>query len=188
MVKAKDNNYDKRTDDSRFKEFDKVLDPSYGQKQFYILLVGILVIGGIFLISTSLNYLDTSTQSTNTVLYEKGLNMSYNPDEKLILISFSNPNNDTLKLLTTIQVPFDVTQSTIRYVPVYEYSSSEFPLNITYTPSQKISNINHVVLVTLIKETGNYTYTYSVIPDTENKMWQGAGKYIQQINEMVNWS
>lgn len=188
MVKANDNNYDKRIDDSRFKKFDKVLDPSRGQKQFYILLIGILVIGGIFLISTSMNYLDTSIQSADPVLYEKGLNMSYSPNEKLILISFSNPNNDTSKLLTVIQVPFDTTQTAIRYIPVYEYSSSDFPLNITYAPSQKISNINHVILITLIKETGNYTYTYSVIPDTENKLWQGTGKYVQQITEVFNWS
>jgi hypothetical protein len=188
MVKTKDNNCDKKIDDSRFKDFDKVLDPSYGQKQFSILLIGLLVIGGIFLITTSLNYFDTTTQITNSILYEKGLNISYSPDDKLISISFSNPNNDTLNLLTFIQVPFDTTQSTTRYIPVYEYSTSKFPLNITYSPAQQISNINHIVLVTLVKETGNYTYSYSVIPDTENKMWRGTGQYLQKISKVINWS
>jgi hypothetical protein len=61
-------------------------------------------------------------------------------------------------------------------------------MNITYAPPSKVSTLNHIVLVTLIKNTGNYTYTYTVTPDMENKMWEGTGKYLQQIEEMLNIS
>ena len=102
-------------------------------------------------------------------------------------ITFSNPDNDTLKLATLIQVPYDAaSQSNLRYIQVYDYSTSKFPINITYTPSPKIANLQHIVLVTLVKETGNYTYTYSVIPDTENKMWEGTGKYVNRVQEAFN--
>jgi len=42
MVKSKDD-YDARKDDSRFSKFDKMLDPSYGQKQFYVLATGLII-------------------------------------------------------------------------------------------------------------------------------------------------
>lgn len=186
MVKAK-TDYERRMDDSRFKHFDAALDPSHGQKQYYILMLGILIVGGLFASSIAMSYLNTPTTQT-TALYENGLNISYSPNEKLFYVSFTNPNNDTISLSTIIQIPFDSTQSATNYIPVYTYSTSKFPLNITYIPSQKVSNLNHIVLVTLVKETGNYTYTYSAIPDTENKMWQGTGQYVQKISGVFNVS
>jgi len=185
MVKAK-NDYDKRMDDSRFKNFDKMLDSSYGKKQYYILIIGLIIIGIMLFSSITTNYFNPPEINEVQTLYEKGLNISYSPEYKLISITFSNPNIDTTSFSTIIQIPFDMSQSTTNYIPVYEYSTSKFPVNITYSPSPKISNINHIILVTLIKDTGNYTYTYSVIPDTENKMWQGTGQYIQKITEVFN--
>lgn len=180
MVKAK-SDYDKRMDDSRFKNFDKVLDPSYGQKQYYILVIGLCVLGVMLVASIATPYMNPSSTET-PVLYEEGLNISYIPSEKIISITFSNPNHDTSALVADIQVPFDTTMvQPTKYISAYAYTTTEFPVNISYSPSQKISNINHITLVTLVKETGNYTYTYSVIPDVDNKMWQGTGQYLDKI-------
>ena len=188
MVKAKDD-YDKRMDDSRFKNYDKVLDPSYGQKQYYILMAGIILMCVMLAIPVVLTYVNASEQSAVSSIYENGLNISYEPSEKSMYITFSNPNNDTLKIATLIQVPYDAaSQANLRYIQVYDYSTSKFPTNITYTPSLKIANLQHIVLVTLVKETGNYTYTYSVIPDTENKLWEGTGQYIDKITKVFNSS
>lgn len=186
MVKAK-SDYDKRMDDSRFTKFDKVLDPAYGQKQYYILVIGLILICTMLIIPVILTYVNSSHQSEVELIYEDGLNISYTPSEKLMYITFTNPNNDTLRLITLIQVPYDInSQSNLRYIPAYEYSTSKFPVNITYSPSPKIANLQHITLVTLIKETGNYTYTYSVIPDTENKLWEGTGKYVNKVQEAFN--
>lgn len=181
MVKSKED-YDKRMDDSRFKNFDKVLDPAYGQKQYYILMAGLILMCVLLATPVILTYINASEQSEVSSIYENGLNISYEPSEKSMYIIFSNPNNDTLKLVTLIQVPYDAaSQTNLRYIQVYDYSTSKFPINITYTPSPKIANLQHIVLVTLVKETGNYTYTYSVIPDTENKLWEGTGQYLDKI-------
>lgn len=188
MVKAKDD-YDKRMDDSRFKNFDKVLDPSYGQKQYYILMAGLIFTCILLATPIVLTYVNASSEAEISTIYENGLNISYEPSEKLMYITFSNPNNDTLKLATLIQVPYDAaSQSNLRYIQVYDYSTSKFPINITYAPSPKIAYLQHIVLVTLVKETGNYTYTYSVIPDTENKLWEGTGQYIEKITKVFNSS
>jgi hypothetical protein len=120
------------------------------------------------------------------IVYEEGLNISYTPNEKMFSITFSNPNNDTINLATTIKIPFDTQSASMPYLTVYEYSTSEFPANITYFPAKKTSHIGHTVTVTLIKDTGNYTYAYSIIPDTENKMWEGTGKYIEGVQELFN--
>lgn len=185
MVKAK-SDYDRRMDDSRFEKFDKAVDPSNNQKQYYILIAGIILLCGFFAITTSINYMNTSAQPGDTTSFEKGLNISYKPDEKIFSITFSNPDNDTTHLITDIKIPFDTQSTTMPYLTVYEYSTSEFPVNITYTPAPKSSNIGHSVTVTLVKSTGNYTYTYSIIPDTENKMWQGTGQYIHKVQEIFN--
>jgi len=188
MVKAKDD-YDKRMDDSRFAKFDKVLDPTYGQKQFNILIIGLLFIGSLIFVTTAVNYIGISSQNvTNTTLYEEGLIMSYSPEEKLFHISFTNPHNDTTSLSALIKIPFDSQSPTNPYLSVYDYSTSTFPVNITYAPAAKVLNVNYISIVTLVKETGNYTYTYIVIPDTENKMWQGTGKYLDQITKVLNTS
>jgi hypothetical protein len=184
MVKAK-NDYDRRMDDSRFKNFDKVLDPSYGQKQYYILIAGLFIICIIFAATTIFNALNAPTASSQQVLYEEGLNISYMPEYKIFSITYSNPKNDVSSIITSIKVPYD-TYTSDPYLKVYDYSTSKFPANITYTPSQKVSNLNHIVTVTLIKEAGNYTYAYSTIPDTEDKMWQGTGQYVKKINEVLN--
>jgi hypothetical protein len=186
MVKAK-TNYDKRMDDSRFENFDKVLDPSYGQKQFNILIIGIIVICCILFITTTLNYLEP-TKHIEPSLYEDGLNISYIPSDKLFHITFSNPKVDTLGMSTIIKAPLDSTTSPATYITVYEYSTTEFPANITYYPSIKASSATHTVLITLLKSSGNYTYTYSIIPDTENRMWDGTGKYIEKLSEVFNIS
>lgn len=193
MVKSKDD-YDKRTNDSRFEKFDRILDPSYGKKQYYILLAGLIIMGVILSITTSTSYLNTSSQPAES-LYENGLNISYTPNEKMFHILFSNPENDTITATTSIKIPFDSQSSTFDssstmtpYLTVYEYSTSKFPMNVTYAPPSKVSTLNHIVLVTLIKNTGNYTYTYTVTPDMENKMWEGTGKYLQQIGEILNIS
>jgi hypothetical protein len=183
MVKSKDD-YDKRMDDSRFKNFDKVLDPSYGQKQYQILIVGLLLVCTVFAVTTIFNTLNTPKESAQQ-LYDDGLNITYIPEIKSFSITFSNPKSDSLLLMTSIKIPFD-TSTADPYLNVYQYSTSEFPANITYVPSQKVTNINHIVTVTLMKKTGNYTYIYSVIPDTEDKMWQGTGQYVKQINEVFN--
>lgn len=186
MVKAK-SDYNRRMDDSRFEKFDKALDPSNNQKQYYILVAGIVLLCGFFAITTSLNYMDTTNQpGGDTPNFEKGLNISYTPDNKMFSIKFDNPNNDTMNLNTNIKIPFDTESATMPYLTVYEYSTSEFPANITYLPAPKSSNIAHTVTVTLVKYTGNYTYAYSIIPDTENKMWEGTGQYIHKIEEMFN--
>ena len=185
MIKAK-SDYDRRMDDSRFEKFDKAVDPSNNQKQYYILIAGIILLCGFFAITTSINYMNTSAQPGDITNYEKGLNISYNPDDKLFYILFSNPNNDTYNLATNIKIPFDSQSATVPYLTVYEYSTSNFPANITYAPASKASNIAHTVTVTLVKSTGNYTYAYSIIPDTENKMWQGTGQYINKIQEVFN--
>lgn len=183
MVKAKDD-YKRRMDDSRFKNFDKVLDPSYGQKQYYILIIGLLIVCSLFMVTTILNTLNAPKESVQQ-LYEDGLNISYIPEVKSFSITFTNPKIDSLSLIASIKIPFD-TSTADPYLNVYQYSTSEFPANITYTPSQKVANLNHIVTITLIKETGNYTYIYSTIPDTDDKMWQGTGKYVKQINEVFN--
>jgi hypothetical protein len=183
MVKTTDD-YDKRMDDSRFKNFDKVLDPSYGQKQFKILIAGIIVVCCILFVTTVLNYMEPA--HTEQSLYEDGLNISYIPSNQLFHIEFTNPKADTTELSTIIKVPFDSTASPVTYITVYEYSTSKFPANITYIPSTKSSSATHTVLVTLIKSSGNYTYAYTIVPDTENRMWQGAGKYIEKISEVFN--
>jgi hypothetical protein len=188
LVKAKDD-YDKRMDDSRFKNFDKVLDPSYGRKQYYILMAGLIFTCVMLATPVVLTYMNSSQQTAATYSYENGLNISYEPSEKVMYITFSNPNNDTLNLVTTVQVPYDAaSQTNLRYIQVYDYSTSKFPTNITYTPSTKIAYLQHIVLVTLIKETGNYTYTYSVIPETENKLWEGTGQYVDKITKVFNQS
>jgi len=183
MVKAKED-YKRRMDDSRFKDFDKVLDPSYGQKQYYILILGLLIVCSIFMVTTILNALNPP-EETIKQLYEEGLNISYMPEVKSFSITYLDPKHDSLTLITSIKIPFD-TSTADPYLNVYQYSTSEFPANITYAPSQKVANINHIVMVTLIKETGNYTYVYSTIPETEDKMWQGTGKYVKQIGEVFN--
>lgn len=188
MVKSKED-YDRRQDDSRFKNFDKVLDPSYGQKQYYILIVGIIFVLAMLITPLVLTSINASDQKAVESIYEDGLNISYTPSEKLFHIDYTDPNHNTLNLITLIQVPYDAaSQTNLRYIPVYEYSTSKFPTNITYSPSPKISNFNHIVLVTLVKETGNYTYTYSVLPDTENKLWEGTGQYIDKITKVFNTS
>jgi hypothetical protein len=188
LVKAKDD-YDKRMDDSRFKNFDKVLDPSYGQKQYYILVAGLIFVCVMLATPMVLTYMNSSQQATASSIYENGLNISYEPSNKVMYVTFSNPNNDTLNLITTIQVPYDAaSQANLRYIQVYDYSTSKFPTNITYSPSPKISNLQHIILVTLVKETGNYTYTYSAIPDTENKLWEGTGQYVDKITKVFNQS
>lgn len=184
MVKSKDD-YDRRSDDSRFKNFDKVLDPSYGQKQYYILIVGILIVCSMFIISAILTSIIAKDTETD-ILYEEGLNISYIAEDKIFSIQFTNPKSDTLMLSTVIKTPFDTQSVNPSYLTVYEYSSSKFPTTINYTPSTKIATINHFVTVTLLKETGNYTYTYSAIPETENKMWDGIGKYIDAITGVFN--
>lgn len=187
MVKSKDD-YDARKDDSRFSKFDKMLDPSYGQKQFYVLATGLIILAIAFMITTIIPYYSDTTNQTTKSLYENGLNISYIPQNKTFYISFTNPHEDTLDFKSRIQIPFDSQNSAMPYLSVYEYSTTKFPVNITYTPSEKVLNINHIVIVTLIKETGNYTYAYNVIPETENRMWDGTGKYIKQINEVFNRS
>lgn len=182
MVRSKED-YDKQMDDSRFKRFDKVLDPSYGRKQYYILIAGIIIVCILFAVTTISNSLGSQEETTD-IPYEKGLNISYIAKDKIISISFTNPNTDTSSVSTLIQVPFDTQSAIPSYLTVYEYSSSTFPINISYTPSTKISNINHYVTITLIKETGNYTYAYSVVPDTENKLWKGTGQYVQKITRI----
>ena len=184
MVKSK-TDYDKRMDDARFENFDKVLDPSYGQKQFNILIAGIIVICCILFVTTALNYIEP-TKTNETSLYEDGLTISYIPNDKLFKIEFTNPKEDTTGLSTTIKVPFDSMTSQITYINVYEYSTTKFPTNITYIPSVKSSSATHTVMVTLLKDSGNYTYTYSILPDTENRMWQGTGKYVERISEVFN--
>lgn len=186
MIKEKEN-YDKRTDDSRFKRFDKLIDPAYGKKQYYILMAGLVLMCIMLATPLILTSINASSQAEVSMIYENGLNISYEPSEKLMYITFSNPNTDTLKLTTLIQVPYDAaSQANLRYIQVYDYSTSKFPVNITYLPSPKIANLQHIVLVTLVKETGNYTYTYSVIPDTENKLWEGTGQYIEKITKVFN--
>lgn len=184
MVKSK-TDYDKRMDDSRFENFDKVLDPSYGQKQFNILIAGIIVICCILFVTTALNYIEPAKQAESS-LYEDGLNISYIPHDKLFHITFTNPKSDTTGISTIIKVPLDSMASPITYITVYEYSTTKFPANITYAPSSKASSATHTVLITLLKPSGNYTYTYSIVPDTENRMWQGTGKYIEKISEVFN--
>jgi hypothetical protein len=179
MVKSKED-YSRRMNEDRFKNFDKAIDTTSGQKQYFVLLVGLVVIGIVFVATSSINLMTTVNNHTESNLYEDGLNISYIPSDKMFHIDFSNPQSDTMTLMTLIQVPFDP-QTGSAYLKVYEYSTNKFPVNITYIPSQKSSNLNHIVTVTLIKETGNYTYAYSVIPDTENKMWQGTGQYLDQI-------
>jgi hypothetical protein len=184
MVKPKEN-YDKSSDDSRFEKFDKILDPTYSQKQFYILAIGIFVVCCIFAATTIINSLN-AIETVKTSPYEDGLNISYIAKDKVFSITFTNPHSDTISASTIIQVPFDAQSSNPSYIKVYEYSSSDFPIRINYTPSQSVSTVNHYVTVTLIKDTGNYTYFYTAVPESENKMWDGIGKYIQGANGMFN--
>lgn len=145
-----------------------------------IIIVCAMLISNIFLTSF------TTPNAETTSLYENGLNISYIPENKIFSITFTNPKTDTITLSTLIQVPFDTQTVTPTYLTVYEYSSSEFPINITYSPYERVASVTHFVTVTLIKETGNYTYVYTVVPDTENKLWKETGKYIKQIKSVFN--
>jgi hypothetical protein len=123
MVKSKDD-YEQKKDDSRFKNFDKVLDPSYGQKQYYILILGLFIVFSMILLPAIIN--STSPKETETkILYENGLNISYIPEDKIFSVIFTNPKQDTLAVTTLIQVPFDLQTSTSTYLTVYEHTSSE---------------------------------------------------------------
>jgi hypothetical protein len=186
MVKSK-NDYDARKDDSRFAKFDKMLDPTYGQKQFYVLVIGLIILSSMLILTMVVPYFNASNETTKS-LYDDGLNISYIPSEKLFHISFTNPHNDTLNFVSHIKVPFDSQNSAMPYLSVYEYSTTKFPVNITYVPSTNLMNVNHITIVTLIKENGNYTYAYTIIPETENNLWQGTGKYIEQIQGVFNRS
>jgi hypothetical protein len=69
LVKAKDD-YDKRMDDSRFKNFDKVLDPSYGQKQYYILVAGLIFTCLLLATPIVITYVNSSSESEVSSIYE----------------------------------------------------------------------------------------------------------------------
>src|SRR5512138_1717663 len=107
MVKSKDD-YERRKDDSRFKNFDKVLDPTYGQRQYYILILGIIVVCGMLVASALLNSMSASKEADTKVLYEDGLNISYVPEDKVFSVTFDNPKQDTIAVSTLVQVPFDM--------------------------------------------------------------------------------
>lgn len=184
MVKSKDD-YERRQDDSRFKKFDQLIDPTSNDKQYIILVIGISL---MFCLLSAPFLLKLVSEPDPVALtnneYEKGLNISYIPKDKVVSISFTNPNNDTLAMATSIKIPFDTQTAIPTYMTVYESTATKFPSTINYTPSEKISEINHFVMVTLIKESGNYSYVYTVSPQTENKMWDGVGKYINGISNI----
>ena len=184
MVKSKDD-YNRRIDDSRFKKFDQLIDPSYGDKQYIILIIGIIVASPL-LIGPLIIKTITLSPETEVIenQYEKGLNMTYIPKDKIFSVSFTNPSEDTLSMVTIVKIPFDMQTSTPTYMTVYESTTSKFPSTINYTPSEKVSDINHFIMVTLIKESGNYSYVYTAVPRAENRLWEGAGKYINGVTDI----
>jgi len=184
MVKSREDR--EKESNLRFEKYDVVMDPSYGQKQYYVLVAGIILVSSLILLNALFTMSNTEVKSK--ILYEEGLNISYIPEDKLISVSFTNPKSDTLALSTIIQVPFDTNAQFPSYLTVYEYSSSEFPKTINYTPSVSVSNLNHFVTVTLLKKTGNYTYVYVAVPENENKLWDGMGKYVKNVENIVNKS
>lgn len=73
-------------------------------------------------------------------------------------IDFTNENNDVTSMLVTIYTNYNTDKPTV----VYENEYTNFPARVTYAPYAK--DIEHTVHVTLTRNTGQYTYTYSVLP------------------------
>jgi hypothetical protein len=47
-------------------------------------------------------------------------------------------------------------------IPVFSTETGVYPATITYAPSDK--NIEYLVVVTSVRDGGNYTYSYNVKP------------------------
>lgn len=134
-----------------------------------ILTIGLVVVGMVMLAGIIL-----SPPIEETPVYEKGLDMIYNPETSNIEISFLNLNHDTSNL--NIQIFTRYTEQ--NPLLVYEYSTSEFPTEIFYTPEK--TSI-HTTIVTVTKDSGNYTYMYEVNPKQQQEMWNNFGRYFDLL-------
>lgn len=155
-------------DEARFKKYDDQLSSNItSNKQFKILVIGIIVLLGMF----SFNYISTIASPT-PIKYELGLNISYEPQNSQYLVEYTNPNSTTNSMKVIITTPLDDKM----YVTNFEHEERNFPTNVTYTPYDK--QLPHIVSVMLSKNTGNYTYMYASRPVEEEAKWSNFERWL----------
>jgi hypothetical protein len=179
MVKKMDN-YVERTSDRRFEKFDKLISPEFANNErrtTIILTIGIVIL----LIGLGISsYLNMSKPSPPK--YDFGLNISYDPESSSYFIDYTNPNSTASNMSVNIEVPY-FNNGVSGYSSVYKTSSSIFPTNISYKPYNK--DIEHAIIITITKPTGNYTYFFSNNPGDEERIYNGLTKYTNEIDKYM---
>lgn len=171
--------YSTRTDESRFKKWDDLISPSSDNSKKMSI---ILIIGSIISIAMLGSSLITEFGKEEPLKYDYGLNISYDAQSSHYYIDFTNPNQTVSSLLVNIKIPY-TTSTTSTYTTVYETSSSSFPSNISYKPYDK--TMEHIITVTLVKPSGNYTCFFTNNPGDDDKIYNGITKYTDEINKYI---
>lgn len=159
----------KRRDEEYFQkmERDMVRNP---EAMGRVLTIGLIVLGGMFLINAMVSYSEVPETS-----YEKGLGITYVPETSDIQISYLNLYHDTsllaVKIYTQYYSPYPML--------VYDYQTDKYPVELFYKPNK---DSVHTVLVTTTKTTGNYTHVYKVNPKQRDNMWKNFMRYFEELS------
>jgi hypothetical protein len=179
MVKKMDN-YAERMSDRRFEKFDRMISVeaiNHEKRISYILTIGVVVLLIGLMISSVMNLGKPVPPK-----YDYGLNMSYDPETSTYFVDYTNPNQTASNMNVNIEVPYFNT-GTSGYSSVYKTSTDTFPANISYKPYDK--GIEHAITVTIMKQTGNYTYFFTSNPSDEERIYNGLTKYTKQIDKYI---
>jgi len=115
--------------------------------------------------------------------YDFGLNISYDSPSSSYYVDFTNPNNTVSSMDVNVKIPYS-TSDTSSYTTIYETSASSFPSNISYKPYNK--NMEHIIMVTLVKPTGNYTCFFTNVPGDDDKMYENVVKHTNEISKYLS--
>jgi hypothetical protein len=181
MVRNMDD-YESRVSDDRFKKWDDLISQSDSGRKVSV----ILTIGSVICIVMLGMSLFSELGKPTPQKYDYGLNISYDSPSSSYFIDYTNPNNTVSSIGVNVKIPYSTTDASA-YTTIYETSTSTFPVNISYKPYNK--NMEHIVMVTLVKPTGNYTCFFTNVPSDDDKMYEnvivhtdGISKYLSSNN------
>lgn len=171
--------YQSRKSDERFKKWDDAMSSSDDHYKMNIVLsIGVFIC--MIMLASSIY---TKMGDPIPQKYDYGLNISYDSQSSVYYIDYTNPNKTTSQLNVNIKIPYS-TSDVSAYTTIYETSTSSFPSNISYKPYNK--DMEHIVMVTLVKPNGNYTCFFSNIPNDDEKMYNGITQYIDRTKKYFN--